>query len=121
MSEPTAAAPSTDQARCPSRHVDEAYVDGESGPGRELTYWLVDHRVAITGCDTGSVTPYRPSSPTSASSCPKIPSGAQSVEVRENHRHPEFAEHRASEFMFVVSHAKVRGAAGALVAPSAIV
>jgi kynurenine formamidase len=42
----------------------ETYLSGEPGPGYEVVDWLVDHRVALTGCDTWSYGPV-PTSPTS--------------------------------------------------------
>jgi hypothetical protein len=41
--------------------------------------------------------------------------------VLENLRLAELADEKVGEFMFVVSHAKLRGATGAWVAPLAIV
>jgi len=35
-----------------------AYAAGEPGPGTALAGWLVAHRVALTGCDTWSYSPY---------------------------------------------------------------
>jgi kynurenine formamidase len=99
----------------------EAYVDGEPGPGRALGAWLVDHRVAITGCDTWSFGPVPPEDPDEPFVVPQTLNVKHGVVVLENLRLAEIAEEQLSEFMFVASHAKLRGATGAWVAPLAIV
>ena len=45
------------------------YAAGEPGPGTALAEWLVDHQVALTGCDTWSYGPLPPRIPTRRSSC----------------------------------------------------
>jgi kynurenine formamidase len=99
----------------------ETYVDGEPGPGRALGAWLVDHRVALTGCDTWSFGPVPPEDPNEPFVVPQNLNVKHGVVVLENLRLAEIAEEQLSEFMFVVSHAKLRGATGAWVAPLAIV
>jgi kynurenine formamidase len=99
----------------------DAYVDGEPGPGTALGAWLVDHRVALVGCDTWSFGPVPPEDPDEPFVVPQTLNVKHGVVVLENLRLAELADERASEFMFVVSHAKLRGATGAWVAPLAIV
>jgi kynurenine formamidase len=99
----------------------DAYVDGEPGPGTALGAWLVDHRVALVGCDTWSFGPVPPEDPDEPFVVPQTLNVKHGVVVLENLRLAELADARASEFMFVVSHAKLRGATGAWVAPLAIV
>jgi kynurenine formamidase len=98
-----------------------AYVDGEPGPGTALGAWLVDHRVALVGCDTWSFGPVPPEDPDEPFVVPQTLNVKHGVVVLENLRLAELADARVSEFMFVVSHAKLRGATGAWVAPLAIV
>jgi kynurenine formamidase len=99
----------------------DAYVDGEPGPGTALGAWLVDHRVALVGCDTWSFGPVPPEDPDEPFVVPQTLNVKHGVVVLENLRLAELADSRVSEFMFVVSHAKLRGATGAWVAPLAIV
>jgi kynurenine formamidase len=99
----------------------ETYVDGEPGPGRALGAWLVDHRVAMTGCDTWSFGPVPPEDPDEPFVVPQTLNVKHGVVVLENLRLADVAEAQLSEFMFVVSNAKLRGATGAWVAPLAIV
>jgi kynurenine formamidase len=99
----------------------DTYVDGEPGPGVELAGWLVDHRVAITGCDTWSFGPVPPEDPDEPFVVPQTLNAKHGVVVLENLRLVELADDQAGKFMFVVSHAKLRGATGAWVAPLAIV
>jgi kynurenine formamidase len=99
----------------------DAYVDGEPGPGTALGAWLVDHRVALVGCDTWSFGPVPPEDPDEPFVVPQTLNVKHGVVVLENLRLAELADEHASEFMFVVSHAKLRGATGAWVAPLAIV
>ena len=99
----------------------DGYVDGEPGPGLALAQWLVDHRVAITGCDTWSFGPVPPESPNEPFVVPQSLNAKHGVVVLENLRLADAAAAGLREFLFVVSHAKLRGATGAWVAPLAIV
>ena len=99
----------------------DAYTDGEPGPGLELAGWLVDHRAAITGCDTWSFGPVPPEDPDEPFVVPQTLNVKHGVVVLENLRLAELADDQVPEFMFVVSHAKLRGATGAWVAPLAII
>ena len=86
-----------------------------------LAEWLVERRVAITGCDTWSFGPVPAEDPDRAVRRPPDPQHQHGVVVLENLRLAELAAAGLREFMFVVSHAKFRGATGAWVAPLAIV
>ena len=77
--------------------------------------------LALTGCDTWSFGPVPPENPDEPFVVPQTLNAKHGVVVLENLRLDELADHRAGEFMFVVSHAKLRGATGAWVAPLAIV
>jgi kynurenine formamidase len=98
-----------------------AYLDGEPGPGMALAEWLVAHRVSITGCDTWSFGPIPPEDPEEPFVVPQTLNVKHGVVVLENLRLAEVADAQLDEFMFVVSHAKLRGATGAWVAPLAVV
>jgi kynurenine formamidase len=97
------------------------YAAGEPGPGRDLGNWLVEQRVAITGCDTWSYGPYPPEDPDEPFVVPQRLNIDAGVVVLENLRLDEAARRGLTEFLFVVSHAKIRGATGAWVCPLAIV
>src|SRR5215472_4530064 len=99
----------------------ERYAAGEPGPGMALAAWLADHRVALTGCDTWSFGPYPPERPDEPFVAPQLLNVRYGVVVVENLRLEEAARHRVHEFLLVISHAKLRGATGAWVAPLAIV
>jgi kynurenine formamidase len=99
----------------------EAYSAGEPGPGTALGAWLVEHRVALTGCDTWSFGPVPPEEPDEPFVVPQILNVHHGVVVLENLRLAELATAAVAEFLLVVSHAKLRGATGAWVAPLAVV
>jgi kynurenine formamidase len=99
----------------------DAYVDGEPGPGLALAEWMVEHRVALTGCDTWSFGPVPSEDPAEPFVVPQTLNVKHGVVVLENLRLAGAAEAGISQFLFVVSHAKLRGATGAWVAPLAIV
>jgi kynurenine formamidase len=98
-----------------------AYTAGEPGPGRALAGWLVDHGVALTGCDTWSYGPVPAEDPDEPFIVPQTLNTRHGVVVLENLRLVELAAAGATEFLFVVSHPKLRGATGSWVAPLAII
>jgi kynurenine formamidase len=97
-----------------------AYLDGEPGPGIAVAEWLVDRRVALTGCDTWSYGPVPAEDPDRPFRVPQWLNTRHGVVVLENLRLAALAAAAATEFLFVVSHPKLRGATGAWVAPLAI-
>jgi kynurenine formamidase len=99
----------------------ERYAAGEPGPGRALGQWLADHQVALTGCDTWSFGPYPAEDPKEPFVVPQTLNVRHGIVVVENLRLAEIAQAQAHEFLLVISHAKLRGATGAWVAPLAIV
>ena len=99
----------------------ERYASGEPGPGMELGEWLADHQVAPTGCDTWSYGPYPPESHCEPFLVPQTLNVRHGVVVVENLRLAQAAHDHVHEFLLVISHAKLRGATGAWVAPLAIV
>jgi kynurenine formamidase len=98
----------------------ERYAAGEPGPGQDLGAWLAEHRVAVTGCDTWSYGPYPAEDPDEPFVVPQRLNVDHGIVVLENLRLHEAAEQGLTEFLLVVSHAKIRGATGAWVCPLAI-
>jgi kynurenine formamidase len=99
----------------------DVYAAGEPGPGLALAGWLADHRVAITGCDTWSYGPVPAEDPDRPFVVPQTLNTRHGVVVVENLFLAELAAASVTEFLFVLSHPKLRGATGAWVAPLAIV
>jgi kynurenine formamidase len=83
--------------------------------------WLVDHRVALTGCDTWSYGPVPAEDAARPFVVPQTLNTHHGVVVVENLRLAEAAAAGLTEFLLVISHAKLRGATGAWIAPLAIV
>ena len=99
----------------------QRYAAGEPGPGRALGRWLADHQVALTGCDTWSFGPSPAEDPREPFIVPQTLNVRHGIVVVENLRLGEIARAGVREFLLVISHAKLRGATGAWVAPLAIV
>jgi kynurenine formamidase len=101
--------------------IDNAtYAHAEPGPGVEVGEWLADVRVALTGADTWSFGAYPPENKDRPFVVPQTLNTRHGVPVAENLRLAELARDGVSEFLLVISHAKLRGATGAWVAPLAI-
>src|SRR5262249_43341902 len=96
------------------------YASGEPGPGAALGEWLAQHRGALTGCDTWSFGPYPPETHWEPFVVPQTLNVHHGGVVVENPRLEEAARAGVREFLLVISHAKLRGASGAWVAPLAI-
>jgi kynurenine formamidase len=99
----------------------DRYAAGEPGPGRALAEWLVERRVALTGCDTWSYGPVPAEDPDAPFAVPQWLNTHHGLTVLENLRLVDLAAADATEFLFVVAHPKLRGATGSWVAPLAIV
>jgi len=99
----------------------DRYGEGEPGPGMAVARWLVQHGVALTGCDTWSYGPVPAEDPAEPFIVPQTLNTHHGVVVVENLRLAEIAREGLVEFLLVISHAKLRGATGAWVAPLAIV
>jgi kynurenine formamidase len=99
----------------------DRYAEGEPGPGMAVAKWLVSHGVALTGCDTWSYGPVPAEDPAEPFVVPQTLNTRHGVVVVENLRLDEIATAGLTEFLLVISHAKLRGATGAWVAPLAIV
>jgi kynurenine formamidase len=98
----------------------DVYAAGEPGPGLALADWLAERRVAITGCDTWSYGPVPAEDPEQPFVVPQTLNTRHGVVVVENLFLTELAAAGVREFLFVLSHPKLRGATGAWVAPLAI-
>jgi kynurenine formamidase len=99
----------------------ERYAAAEPGPGQDLGHWLADRRIALTGCDTWSYGAYPPEDPDQPFVVPQTLNVRHGIVVVENLRLGEAASAGLTEFLLVISHAKIRGATGAWVCPLAIV
>lgn len=99
----------------------DAYLAGEPGPGMAMVEWLAEARVALVGCDTWSFGPVPPENPARPFEVPQTLNVRHGIVVAENLALGELAAAGVTEFMFVLSHARLRGATGAWVAPLAIV
>jgi kynurenine formamidase len=99
----------------------EQYLAGEPGPGLELVHYLAEKGVALTGCDTWSYGPVPAENPKQPFIVPQTLNVEYGVFVVENLDTSALARDGISEFMCIVTHAKVRGATGAWVAPLALI
>jgi kynurenine formamidase len=99
----------------------ETYLSGEPGPGYEVADWLVEHGVALTGCDTWSYGPVPAEDPTRPFEVPQILNVRHGVFVVENLDTAPLAADGVREFALVLTHPKLRGATGAWVSPIALV
>lgn len=98
----------------------ETYLSGEPGPGLELALWLVEKKVALTGCDTWSFGPVPGEDPARPFEVPQTLNVRHGLFIVENLFTQELAKAGVYEFLFILTHAKVRGATGAWVSPVAI-
>jgi hypothetical protein len=73
------------------------------------------------GCDTWSFGPYPPEDPAEPFVVPQTLNTHHGIVVAENLHLEQIAHERVTEFLLVISHAKLRGATGAWVTPLAIV
>jgi kynurenine formamidase len=99
----------------------EAYLAGEPGPGMAMVEWLADARVSLVGCDTWSFGAVPAENPARPFEVPQTLNVRHGIVVAENLALGELAAADAAEFMFTLSHARLRGATGAWVAPLAII
>jgi kynurenine formamidase len=98
-----------------------AYLAGQPGPGKDLAAWLVEQGVALTGCDTWSYGPVPPENPAERFIVPQTLNVCHGMFIVENLDTSELARDDVNAFMLTLTHARVRGATGAWVAPVAIV
>ncbi|MBZ0276802.1 MAG: cyclase family protein [Anaerolineae bacterium] len=98
----------------------ETYLSGEPGPGMAASAWLVEHGVALTGCDTWSFGPVPPENPAQPFVVPQTLNVRHGLFIVENLHTAELARDNVYVFLFILTHAKVRGATGAWVSPVAV-
>jgi kynurenine formamidase len=99
----------------------DRYGSGEPGPGLEVADWMVGKGVAISGCDTWSFGPVPPENAKRPFEVPQKLNVEHGLFIMENLKTEELAKASAREFMFVLTHAKTRGATAASIAPAAII
>jgi kynurenine formamidase len=99
----------------------DAYLSGEPGPGYAAADWLVEHGIALTGCDTWSYGPVPAEDPTRPFEVPQLLNVRHGVFIVENLHTAELAADGVREFALVLTHPKLRGATGAWTSPIAIV
>jgi kynurenine formamidase len=99
----------------------EAYLAGEPGPGYEVADWLVEHGVALTGCDTWSFGPVPAENPKRPFEVPQRLNAVHGVFVVENLNTADLARDGVQEFALILTHPKLRGATGAWTSPIALV
>jgi kynurenine formamidase len=106
-----------------SAHWDDpdAYVDGEPGPGYDVAEWLVERKVALTGCDTWSYGPVPAEDPNRPFDVPQMLNTRHGVFVVENLRTAALADAGVRRFALILTHPKLRGATGAWTSPIALV
>lgn len=96
------------------------YLSGEPGPGVEAAHWLVKQGVVLTGCDTWSYGAVPGEHTHQPFVVPQMLNVQHGMFIVENLFTSELAHDGVYEFMLTLTHAKVRGATGAWVAPVAI-
>ncbi len=89
------------------------YLAGEPGPGMALGQWLVEQGIALTGCDTWSFGAVPPEDPDQPFVVPQTMNVQHGLFIVENLSLAALAQDQVTDFMFVLTHAKVRGATGA--------
>jgi kynurenine formamidase len=99
----------------------ELYLGGEPGPGCEVAGWLVDHGVALTGCDTWSYGPVPAEDLSRPFEVPQILNVHHGVFIVENLATAALAADGVRTFALVLTHAKLRGASGSWTSPIALV
>jgi kynurenine formamidase len=99
----------------------DTYLAGEPGPGYDVADWLVEHGVALTGCDTWSYGPVPAEDPARPFEVPQRLNAVHGVFVVENLNTAELARDKVREFALVLTHPKLRGATGAWTSPIALI
>jgi kynurenine formamidase len=98
----------------------ETYLSGEPGPGYDVAGWLVEHGVALTGCDTWSYGPVPAEDPERPFEVPQLLNVRHGIFVVENLDTRELASDGVTRFALVLTHPKLRGATGAWTSPIAL-
>jgi kynurenine formamidase len=105
------------------RHWDDPdrYVGGEPGPGCAVADWLVEHGVALTGCDTWSYGPVPAEDPDRPFEVPQRLNVRHGVFIVENLDTSALPAAGVREFALILTHPRLRGATGAWTSPIALV
>ncbi len=99
----------------------EEYSSAEPGPGLDAAAWMVEHGIAMAGCDTWSFGPVPPENPNRPFEVPQTLNVDHGMFIMENLDTEELAASPVREFMFALTHAKPKGATAASIAPAAII
>jgi kynurenine formamidase len=99
----------------------ETYLAGEPGPGYQVAEWLVEKKVALTGCDTWSYGPVPSEDPDRPFEVPQMLNVRHGLFIVENLDTAALARDGVSEFALILTHPKLRGATGAWCSPIALV
>jgi kynurenine formamidase len=89
----------------------------EPGPGMSVAPWLVEHGVALTGCDTWSYGPVPAENPDRPFEVPQTVNVEHGVFIVENLDTAALAADGGREFALILTHPKLRGATGAWTSP----
>ncbi len=87
----------------------------------EVALELVKNRVALTGCDTWSFGPVPSEDPDAPFVVPQTLNVKHGMFIVENLFTSELSKDKVYEFLFILTHPKVRGATGGWVSPLAVV
>ena len=106
-----------------SAHWDDpdTYLSGEPGPGYDVADWIVEHGVALTGCDTWSYGPVPAEEATRPFEVPQRLNAVHGVFVVENLNTTQLASDGVRKFALILTHPKLRGATGAWTSPIALI
>ncbi len=99
----------------------QSYLAGEPGPGYEVADWLVEHGVALTGCDTWSYGPVPGEDADRPFEIPQMLNVRHGMFIVENLATAALAADGVREFALILTHPKPRGATGAWTSPIALV
>ena len=99
----------------------DTYLDGEPGPGVAVAEWLVEHGVALTGCDTWSYGPVPAEDPARPFEVPQSLNARHGVFIVENLDTRALAADGVQAFALILTHPRLRGATGAWTSPIALV
>jgi kynurenine formamidase len=93
------------------------YLSREPRPGMSVAAWLVEHGVALTGCDTWSYGPVPAENPDRPFEVPQTLNVEHGVFIVENLDTAALAPDGVREFALILTHPKLRGATGAWTSP----
>lgn len=97
------------------------YYEASPGIGMELAKWLAEKKVSITGTDTPSTEVLPAEHEGTRLPVHQYLITKNGIRLIDNINLNDLADHGISEFMFVLSHMKIKGATASPVSPVAIV